>query len=440
MRPDCRTLATQVIAGVIQQQASLATLLPAALAQTKVNDQSLLQELCYGTLRHFYSLDARVSKHLAKPLREKDSDIHALLLVGAYQLLHTRIPAYAAINSSVNVAVALKKIWAKALVNAVLRKVQAEADKSLENSDADEESRYDHPQWLIDTIRAAWPTEANGILVANNSRAPMTLRINQQQTSRVDYLRELTKQSISAKATFISDDGIQLDIPVAVDVLPGFATGRASVQDEAAQLCAHLLKLEKNQRVLDACAAPGGKTGHLLETEPSIQLIALDIDEDRCALIRENLQRLQLSAKALTANASQPESWWQQACESKKFDRILLDAPCSATGVIRHHPDIKLLRRAEDIPAMAETQLRLLNALWPLLSENGLLLYATCSVLPQENDEVIEKFLALTADAMTEALDVSWGLATKQGRQLFPVVNEHDGFYYVRLKKQIKSE
>jgi len=434
MRPDCRTLAAHVIAGVIQQEASLATLLPTALAQTKETDQALLQELCYGTLRHFYSLDAKISTHLAKPLRGKDSDIHALLLLGAYQLLHTRIPAYAAINSSVNVAAALKKNWAKALVNAVLRKVQAEMDKPLGDT-ADEESRYDHPQWLIDTIRAAWPTEADGILTANNSRAPMTLRVNRQIQSREDYLRKLAAQSIAAKATCISDEGIQLEAPVSVDSLPGFANGSASVQDEAAQLCTNLMKLGKNQRVLDACAAPGGKTCHLLETEPGIQLITMDIDEERCALITENLQRLQLSARVLVADACQPDIWWKQDCEGKPFDRILLDAPCSATGVIRHHPDIKLLRRADDIPALAETQLRLLKALWPLLSEKGLLLYATCSVLPQENDDVIANFLSTRKDAMVEKIDAPWGIATRYGRQLFPEINGHDGFYYARLHK-----
>lgn len=431
---DCRAHAARVIAAVILQEASLATLLPAALAKVKEIDRSLLQELCYGTLRHFYSLDSQVSKHLAKPLREKDSDIHALLLLGAYQLLHTRIPPYAAINSSVNVTVTLKKIWAKALVNAVLRKVQTEADAKPPGL-MDEESRYDHPQWLIDMIRKAWPTEANNLLAANNSRAPMTLRVNRKQQSREDYLRELTALSIPATATLLSNSGIQLDTPAAVDILPSFTTGSVSVQDEAAQLCASLMLLEKNQLVLDACAAPGGKTCHLLEMEPSIKLIALDIDKERCASINENLQRLQLSARVLAADASQPGSWWQQASDGKHFDRILLDAPCSATGVIRHHPDIKLLRRAEDIPAMAGTQLALLKALWPLLSETGLLLYATCSILPQENDEVIAHFLSITKNAMVENLDASWGIATHHGRQLLPQTGGHDGFYYARIRK-----
>lgn len=438
MRHDCRTLATRVIAGVIQQEASLASLLPAALTQVKENDRALLQELCYGTLRHFYSLDAQVSKYLAKPLREKDRDIHALLLLGAYQLIHTRIPPYAAINSSVNVAIALKKNWAKALVNAVLRKVQAEAEKKSGDF-SNEESRYDHPQWLIDTIRKAWPTEADAVLTANNTRAPMTLRVNRQQHSREDYLRKLTALSIPAKTTPLSDEGIQLDAPVSVDVLPGFATGSTSVQDEAAQLCANLMKLKPGLRVLDACAAPGGKTCHLLETEPSISLITMDIDEERCALIRENLQRLRLSTKAsakvVAADASQPDNWWQSSCGGGTFDRILLDAPCSATGVIRHHPDIKLLRRATDISALAETQLRLLQALWPLLSENGLLLYATCSVLPQENDEVIANFLSTRKDVMVESIDAPWGMATRYGRQLLPQTDGHDGFYYARIQK-----
>jgi 16S rRNA (cytosine967-C5)-methyltransferase len=196
-----------------------------------------------------------------------------------------------------------------------------------------------------------------------------------------------------------------------------------------------LIKLQPGLRVLDACAAPGGKTCHLLETEPAIKLTAIDIDATRCEMISENLQRLHLAAHILVADATHPESWWKPSCDGIPFDRILLDAPCSATGVIRHHPDIKLLRRAEDIPALATTQLQLLNALWPLLSDNGLLLYATCSVLPQENDDVIANFLTTRKDAMVESIDARWGMATRYGRQLHPVAGGHDGFYYVRIHK-----
>lgn len=423
---------------VLQQKGSLASLLPVALAKTREKDRPLLQELCYGTLRHFYSLNEQISQHLSKPLREKDNDVRALLLVGGYQLIHTRIPAYAAINSTVSAAQYFKKTWAKALINAVLRKIQ----RNLENGNkeiADDVSRYDHPQWLMDAIRSSWPAQAEALLLANNTRAPMTLRVNRHQSSRDSYLQLLKDHVIAAQPTLLSDVGIRLEIPVSVELLPGFASGSVSVQDEAAQLSSELLRLQAHHQVLDACAAPGGKTGHLLEHESTLSVLALDVDAERTALIRENLRRLQLKAQVVTADAAQPDQWWQNYADKKLFDRILLDAPCSATGVIRHHPDIKILRRPSDIPALAATQLKLLQALWPLLNPGGYLLYVTCSILPQENDEVITQFLTTTPDAMIDTLEVSWGDVTRYGRQLFPQTGGHDGFYFSRLVKNLQS-
>lgn len=438
---DCRILAAQVVIAVLNDRMSLAKALPAALEKTQDKDKPLLQELCYGTIRHVFSLNNRVNKYLNKPLKEKDSDIFALLLIGAYQLLYMRIPPYAAINSSVEGAHTFKKTWAKGLVNAVLRNIQREieAGKSPathpDPEPISEEARYDHPQWLIDIIKRDHSSLAENIFLANNTRAPMTLRINKQQISRDEYLHLLSEANITAFTPKLGDDAVQLETAVDVSKLPLFDRGAVSIQDEAAQLSASLLMLKKNLSVLDACAAPGGKTCHMLEHEPTLVVTALDADDQRCTLIHENLQRLHLSAHVIAVDACHPESWWEKECDKKLFDRILVDAPCSATGVIRHHPDIKLLRQANDISALAKTQLRILCALWPLLKPEGILLYATCSILQQENDGVISQFLAKTADAEIDNIDVGWGQVTLHGRQLLPQQNGHDGFYFARIKK-----
>jgi 16S rRNA (cytosine967-C5)-methyltransferase len=427
-----------VIADLLRQRGSLSTQLPVALAKTEAKDQSLLQELCYGTVRHYFSLDHALKQQLDKPLREKDSDIHALLLVGVYQLYHMRIPAYAAINSCVSAADEFKKSWAKSLVNAVLRNVQRNIEKpEIALAPADEEAVFDHPQWLIDKIRAAWPGQAGAVLQANNTRAPMTLRVNARQATRDQYGNALHENKIPARAGKLASEALILEAAMDVDRLPGFAEGAVSVQDEAAQLSASLLKVSAGLSVLDACAAPGGKTCHLLEWEPSLAVTALDINKQRCALIDENLGRLKLDARVIAADAMQPEQWWQQHCGAKLFDRILLDAPCSATGVIRHHPDIKLLRQEKDIAVLAETQLQLLRALWPLLKPRGYLLYVTCSILPQENDEVTGRFLAAVSDAQCDVIETGWGIQTAYGKQLLPEENGHDGFYFCRIQKSV---
>ena len=438
---DCRILATQVVVAVLNDRMSLAKVLPEALEKIQDKDKPLLQELCYGTIRHVFSLTHHINKHLNKPLKEKDSDIFALLLIGTYQLLYMRIPPYAAINSSVEGAHTFKKTWAKGLVNAVLRNIQREmATAKIPDTDNRPESipeaaRYDHPQWLINSIKQDYGSLAENIFIANNTRAPMTLRVNQQQITRQEYLHLLSEANITAFATKLSNDAIQLESAVDVSKLPLFNQGAVSVQDEAAQLSASLLALKKNLSALDACAAPGGKTCHMLEQEPSLMVTALDADNQRCDLIHENLQRLRLSAHVITADACHPENWWANVCGGKRFDRILVDAPCSATGVIRHHPDIKLLRQASDIPALAKTQLQILCALWPLLEPKGILLYATCSILRQENDSVVSQFLALTPDATVDKIDANWGQETLYGRQLLPQQNGHDGFYFARIKK-----
>lgn len=430
---NCRVQAAQIIAKIIQQQGSLDDLLKTSFERVDLKDRGFLQEICYGTLRYYYSLNHTIQSCLNKPIRNKDIDVLALLLVGAYQLFYMRIPEYAAINETVNACIALNKPWAKGLINGVLRNLKREHSDGLNSSD-DEQIQFNHPQWLIQQIRQDWPAQADSILTANNQKAPMTLRVNVNKTSRSDYLSLLQQNNILAHVTQYSSCGIQLETSCDVTSLPGFSQGLVSVQDEAAQLCANLLHVDNQHKVIDACAAPGGKACHILETAPDVQLLAIEKESQRLGLIEENLQRLQLKAQCLCADASQPDRWPIDAPESS-FDRILIDAPCSATGVIRRHPDIKLLRRKSDIAKLSNLQCALLINLWPLLKKGGLLLYSTCSILKCENDEVLASFLAKADDACLEPIAAEWGVASDFGRQLLPQSNAHDGFFYALLRK-----
>ncbi|MDP6190974.1 MAG: 16S rRNA (cytosine(967)-C(5))-methyltransferase RsmB, partial [Gammaproteobacteria bacterium] len=292
------------------------------------------------------------------------------------------------------------------------------------------EFHYNHPHWLQLKLANHWPDNWQAILAANDQQAPMTLRVNQRHHTATEYLALLEQANMGAKACAFSPWGVQLANPCQVDALPGFAEGWVSVQDEAPQLAPSLLDLHTGHRVLDACAAPGGKTGHLLEVA-DVQVTAVELEERRLGRLHENLQRLQLTAEVICADASQPDTWW----DGQAFDRILLDAPCSATGVIRRNPDIKLLRSNEDITRLAQLQLTLLQQLWPTLAPGGLMLYATCSVLRQENERIIKRFLQAQQDASQETIIANWGQATDYGRQLFPQPEGHDGFYYAVLKK-----
>lgn len=427
---NSRAVAAQVIARVMADGKSLATLLPNDLAQLPAQDRGFAQELIYGTLRFSIALDALIKPLLQKPLKQKDSDIHALLLAGVYQLRYLDTPPHAAINETVAAAVALKKDWARGLVNAVLRNVQRQGDE-LEQS-LNDWQRAAHPDWFYGKLRKSYAGQLQSIVDANNDKGPMTLRVNTQKTTRENYLRQLRAADIGARICIDTTHGIQLESAVAVSALPGFEDGFVSVQDESAQLAGQLLPLDAGLRVLDACAAPGGKTAHLLEREPSLQLTAIDIDEKRLQRVAETLARLQLNAECIDADVGDTDSWWN----GKPFDRILLDAPCSATGVIRRHPDIKLLRRPEDVEKLAVLQLRLLNQLWETLADDGYLLYATCSVLPQENSAVIAAFLKGRADAEEVEIDERSGLKQMHGRQRLPQIDGGDGFYYALLKKR----
>ncbi len=432
-----RLAAARALTAVLAGKASLASSLPTQLERVSERDKGLVQELAFGTARWQPRLSILALELLSKPFRKADQDVEALLLIGLYQLLYTRIPAHAAIAETVGCATALKKPWAKGLLNAVLRRAQREAETLLPLLEKDPVVLTAHPRWLQKSLKAFWPDDWLAICAANNSHPPLTLRVNQRVSSRDAYLAQLTECGIDGQATTFSQDGITLTTPCDVTTLPGFADGAVSVQDEAAQLAAGLLRLEPGQRVLDACCAPGGKTCHILESEAQLQeVVAIDLEPQRLERVKANLQRLKLQATLRSGDARALDQWW----DGQSFQRILLDAPCSATGVIRRHPDIKLTRNADDIVALAQLQGELLDALWATLADNGILLYATCSTLPTENTEVIAAFLQRTSDAQELPFAAAFGKAQPHGQQLLAQVGGHDGFYYARLIKQAPAQ
>lgn len=427
-----RLAAARALAPVLAGKSSLGSSLPEQLKQVAPRDRGLTQELAFSSARWQPRLAGLAERLLQKPFKAADRDVEALLLVGLYQLLYTRIPAHAAIGETVGCADKLKKPWAKGLLNAVLRRAQREGEALLAELEHDPVIRVAHPRWLQKRLKADWPEHWEAICAANNAHPPMTLRVNRRLGEREAYLARLAEAGIAAVPCPFSEDGIRLEQPCDVQALPGFADGAVSVQDEAAQLSATLLELAPGLRVLDACCAPGGKTCHLLERQPQLaELLALDLEPARLARVRENLARLGLDATLVAADGRDTASWW----DGRPFQRILLDAPCSATGVIRRHPDIKLTRQADDIAALAALQGALLDALWPTLEVGGILVYATCSVLPQENRDNIAAFLARTPGARELDVPGAFGLKQTHGRQLLPQQDGHDGFYYARLIK-----
>ncbi|MGC5701643.1 16S rRNA (cytosine(967)-C(5))-methyltransferase RsmB [Pseudomonas sp. NFXW11] len=432
-----RLAAAKALAAVLSGKASLNSSLPVQLDKVEDRDRGFTQDLAFGTARWQPRLSALAAKLLQKPFKAADADVEALLLVGLYQLLYTRVPAHAAIGETVGCADKLKKPWAKALLNALLRRAQRESSELLAELERDPVVRTAHPRWLQKSLKAFWPEQWEAICAANNAHPPMILRVNRRHHARDAYLQLLREAGVAARACTYSQDGIILDAAGDVRALPGFAEGWVSVQDEAAQLAAELLELAPGQRVLDACCAPGGKTCHILEVQPELAgVVAVDLEAKRLVRVRENLERLGLDAQLIAADGRDTQAWW----DGKPFQRILLDAPCSATGVIRRHPDIKLTRQAEDIAALAQLQGELLDAMWQALEVGGILLYATCSTLPTENTEVIAAFLERTPGA--RELDIGGqlgqpaaGLKQPHGRQLLAQEGGHDGFYYAKLIK-----
>ena len=438
---NTRLIAARVLTRVLEHGESLTASLESIFQRMSLNletnltqtnqtkDKAFVQALCYGVCRHFHRLDFILSTLLDKPL--KDAEVKSLLLVGLYQLHFMRVKPYAAVSETV--LAARKKPWAKALVNAVLRNYLRDKDNLEIKADRLPSASLSHPDWLIAQLTKDWPVQAKDCLLANNQPAPMALRVNLKKISRESYLQALVEKGIVAAGVDFCRSALVLENAVPVDLLPGFNDGLVSVQDTAAQLAAELLDVHAEHRVLDVCAAPGGKAVHILENQPQLkELHAVDIDESRMGRVSENLLRLRLQATLIVGDATKPEDWW----DGRQFDRILLDAPCSASGVIRRHPDIKLLRRADDIPSLQLLQKKILNAVWPLLLPNGILLYATCSIFKQENEQQIHTFLTEHSDAAELPIDATWGIAGSHGRQILTGESAMDGFYYARLRKK----
>lgn len=383
------------------------------------------KELCYGVCRQYFILEIITNQLVDKKI--KKNAVLLTIFIGIYQLKYLKKPPYAVVTESVKALDKLKLSWAKGLVNAVLRnycRKHATLDEKFTKDN------HNHPLWFVDKVQKTYPCQWQEILKANDLHPPMTLRVNQQHHNEDSYLAKLTKLGIEAKK--LPFTGIELAKPCNVHVLPGFTQGEVSVQDQAAQLAATLLKPEANLRVLDACAAPGSKLCHILEIEPNLKdCVGLDIEAWRIEKIKENLQRLNLNARLIHGDSSKPNQWWN----NKLFDRILLDAPCSATGVIRRHPDIKLLRKDEDITKAKDLQKTLLYALWPLLKKGGLFLYATCSILPEENEEQIKDFINANPDCKFIDKKFPWGRETGHGWQILPGDYNMDGFFYSLLTK-----
>jgi len=433
MTQDARACAARVLERVVAAGQSLPDALAVelrALPDTRM--RALAQELSYGTLRWYYRLDVLLCQLLPKPLKARDMDLRCLLLAGLYQLDKLALPQRVAVNETVQATLALNKRWASGLVNAVLRNFQRRRSELEAAVAGSEQSQYAHPAWLIKILQADWPKDWKAVLQANNERPPFSLRVNRLRMARADYLALLGGQALKAEPLAHTSHGILLERAVPVDDLPGFSDGLVSVQDGAAQLAAELLRLDAGQRVLDACAAPGGKTAQILETAPQLSgVTALDIDPRRLDRTAATLARLSLQADLVPGDAAAPSAWW----DGRQYDRILLDAPCSATGVIRRHPDIKLLRKFDDIANLSSRQAEILQALWPLLVPGGILLYCTCSVLAEENCRQVKRFLQSHAGAAEVPIDAAWGHRCEHGMQILPGENEMDGFYFACLRK-----
>jgi len=426
---NTRSLAADVLVQVIQEGKSLtAALEPAISGIAESGDRAFVQALCYGVMRWYWRLDRLLGHLTRKPI--KDEKVRVLALLGLYQLQFMRVKPHAAVAETVSAAG--PKAWAKPLLNGILRTYQRERESLDARVNDHEASACAHPSWLFKKLRNDWPSDAAILFKNNNEAPPLTLRVNRLKQTREAYLARLEERDISASASPICDSAITLDQPIPVESIPGFSHGDVSVQDAAAQLAAGLLNLEKGHRVLDLCAAPGGKTAHMLEYCPEIsELVAVDLSAVRLIQVKENLDRIGLKATLIAADAMSPGDWWDQC----PFDRILVDAPCSATGVIRRHPDIKVLRQASDIDELCQSQLKILEAAWSMLAKGGKMLYATCSVLRAENEETIARFLRDHADACEIPIDAGWGVSASHGRQILTGMVNMDGFYYALLAK-----
>jgi 16S rRNA (cytosine967-C5)-methyltransferase len=424
VRAEAARIAARVVAAGVPVEAALMRI------ESPARDASLVRALVYEVLRWHHRLEWQLGRLLTRPLARSDVELAALLRVGLVQLQALRIPEHAAVSTTVDACKLVGHAHAQGLVNAVLRRFLRERATLLAEGARNDEARYSHPAWLIDALRVDWGAATEKILEANNEPPPMWLRVNRRVTNPELYQQMLHEHGIEARTGERASSSVLLTEPRPTSSIPGYADGTVSIQDASAQLAAELLDLKPGQRVLDACAAPGGKTAHILETRSDLQcVIALDRDGERLERVRENLERLKLTATLIEADALASSEWW----DGRPFERILLDAPCSAIGVIRRHPDIKVHRNASDVAAAVELQARMLDSLWPLLAPGGRLLYATCTVRKCENAEQIERFRARTPDA------VALGPTPPEGLQILPGEANMDGFYYACLGKQLVS-
>jgi len=433
MTANLRAVAATCCYQVVDQGKSLSDVLPKAQFQFPLPaDKALLQEICFGVLRHLPQLDFVCQQLMAKPLIKKLRPLQFLIYVGIYQLKFLRIPDHAAVGETVEAARALKGESMTKLINGVLRSVQRKPEL-FDVSQAPLPVQTNHPSWLVQSLQTAYPEQWQAVIDANQQKAPLWLRVNVQRCSIQQLCEAFTAAGIAySQPESELPQAILLEQAIDVTVLPGYAEGWFAVQDIAAQYAALFLAPLNSDRLLDACCAPGGKTGHLLELAPDADLLALDKDPQRLVRVRENLIRLGHQAEVKAGDAATPNQWW----DGELYDRILLDVPCSATGVIRRHPDIRWLRKAADIPALATLQQQILIQIWPLLKPGGILLYATCSVLPQENQQQIAQFLAHHSDATPVAL----GLGVNDSQwQILPGEHSADGFFYAKLQKKVNG-
>lgn len=420
-----RALAAQILDAVAHRGRSLKAELAAALPRLEdPRDRSLAEAICFSALRQRVRYDEALKRWMQKPLGRRDGELRALLWVGFAQIDALQLPAHAALSATVEAARVLKRTHQAGMVNAILRRAQREGLPVAAPGQA-------WPEWLRARVRGDWAEQADAIFAASAEAAPLWLRVNRARMPVPDYLERLREAlpGLSAQKAPLAADAIRVDTPVAVAALPGFSAGDVSIQDGAAQLVADALAPATGARVLDACAAPGGKAAHLLERDPGLRLLALDVDARRLQRVRDTLARVGVQARLQTADAAAPAAWW----DGQAFDAILLDAPCSATGIVRRQPDVLLHRRPEDIDALRALQARLLDAAWTVLRPGGVLLYATCSILKDENERQIDAFLARTPDARAEALDARFGHVSGAGRQRLPGEDGMDGFFYARL-------
>ncbi len=413
-----RVVALEAIYSVIINKKSLS-----AFNYPEDSDTPLIKSLVFGTIRFYHQLNDIVSKQLKHSLKKEDLDIHCLMLLGAYQLLYSNIATHASIFETVNVVNTLNKPWAKALVNAILRQIDRDK-KTLQ-----QQIHFSHPSWLVKKIKRDYPNDFETIFKQNNTQAPMTIRVH--TSLNLDrYQQQLQEEGISSQKLTIVPQALVLDKATTVFNLKKFEQGACYVQDASAQLSAPLLNPKNTDLILDACSAPGGKATHLCELAPQCKVIALDNNDKRLTKVSQNAQRLKITNIQTVLGSAQNQDWWDR----QLFDKILLDVPCSATGVIRRHPDIKLLRKPKDIIALVAFQKSILENLWQMLKPNGVLLYATCSILKAENEQQISHFLNAHHNAKEIKIELDWGVNTAIGRQQLPTYN-FDGFYYAKIIK-----